>query len=84
MHTIQVVLAGLVLLALMALVGRFGGFGFARAATWFIPVWLIGAAANMWVGVAQAGYPVSAEFPIFLLVFAVPAAIALLVRWKLG
>jgi hypothetical protein len=45
-------------------------------------VWLVIAAANMWIGVAKAGYSVAAELPIFALIFGVPAAVALLVRWK--
>jgi hypothetical protein len=35
----------------------------------------------MWVGVAKAGYSVADEAPIFLVVFAVPVALALLVLW---
>jgi hypothetical protein len=31
----------------------------AGAARWFIPVWLIAAGVNMWVGVAKAGYSVA-------------------------
>ena len=38
--------------------------------------------ANLWVGVARAGYSVGEEMPIFLLIFAVPAAAAVLARWK--
>lgn len=37
----------------------------------FIPLWLLAAAFNLWFGVS----------PIFLLVFAVPAAVALLLVW---
>jgi hypothetical protein len=37
---------------------------------------------NLWVGVSHAGYSVREELPILLLLFAVPAAVALLVRWK--
>ena len=48
----------------------------------FLVLWLVIAAANMWVGVAKAGYSVAAELPIFALIFAVPAAVAILVRWK--
>ena len=36
----------------------------------------------MWIGVTRAGYSVAEEAPIFLLVFAVPAAMALLVLWR--
>jgi len=38
---------------------------------------------NMYVGVKSAGYPVSEETPVLLLVFAIPAAVALLAWWKL-
>jgi hypothetical protein len=34
--------------------------------------------------VAKAGYSVAEEAPIFLVVFAVPAALALLVAWSLA
>jgi len=36
----------------------------------------------MWVGVARAGYSIAEEFPIFLLVFAIPAVVALFIWWK--
>jgi len=54
------------------------------AARWFIPVWLIGAGINMYIGVAKAGYSVAEEAPIFLLVFAVPAIVAALIAWTLS
>jgi hypothetical protein len=38
---------------------------------------------NLYVGVKSAGYTVREEFPIFLVVFAIPAAVALLAWWKL-
>jgi hypothetical protein len=82
MHTILVIAGGLVLLAACIFVGHLSG-SMERGALMFIPVWLIAAAVNMWLGVNRAGYSYAAEFPIFLLVFAVPAAIALLLRWKL-
>jgi hypothetical protein len=37
----------------------------------------------MWLGVSKAGYSVRDEAPIFLLVFAIPSALALLAWWKL-
>jgi hypothetical protein len=55
-----------------------------RAALWFLPGWLLVAAINMWIGVSRAGYSVAAEAPIFLVVFAVPAAVALLARRMLA
>ena len=52
------------------------------ATTFFIPLWLVAALVNMWVGVTRAGYSVQEEFPIFLVIFAIPAVLALLVRGK--
>jgi hypothetical protein len=37
----------------------------------------------MWIGVSKAGYSVAEELPILALLFAVPAAAAVLVRWQL-
>jgi hypothetical protein len=36
----------------------------------------------MWVGVNRAGYSVTEELPIFLLIFAIPAGVASFVWWK--
>jgi hypothetical protein len=85
----KVIAGGLVLLGLFLLAGRLlspgtPAAGMATAARWFVPVWLIGAGINMYVGVARAGYSVAEEAPIFLLVFAVPAAVALLLAWGLS
>ena len=85
MRTVIIILGGLALLGLCLLAGRFIGGSSAMmvlAAKIFIPIWLAAAALNMWMGVAKAGYSVSVELPIFALIFAVPAAAAVLVRWK--
>jgi len=42
------------------------------------------AAANMWIGVSQAGYSFQEELPIFLLIFLLPAAAALLEETSLN
>jgi hypothetical protein len=88
MHTLLVIASGLCLLGLCLLVGRVIGAGrrlvLARAALVFLPLWFFGAGINMWIGVAHAGYSVADEAPIFLIVFGVPAAIALLVWRKLA
>jgi hypothetical protein len=36
----------------------------------------------VWMGVTNAGYSFREELPIFLLIFALPAAVAVLVKWK--
>jgi hypothetical protein len=71
-HTVKVIAGGFVLLALCVVIGRASG------AKLFIPLWLVAAGINMWIGVTRAGYSVAEEAPIFLLVFAVPAVVALL------
>jgi hypothetical protein len=48
----------------------------------FIALWFIAAALNMWMGVSKAGYSFMEELPIFLAIFALPAAAAGLVWWK--
>jgi hypothetical protein len=87
MRTLLFLIAGLLLMGGFLLLGKlFAGQQpeATRTATWaFIVVWFVIAGANMWAGVARAGYPVSDEVPIFLLIFAVPAAAALLVKWQL-
>jgi hypothetical protein len=81
MHTVKIIAAGLLLLAVFLGCGRFfGSGGAAKAALYFIAVWLLIAAGNMAAGVISAGYSVLEELPIFLLVFAVPSGVALLLR----
>ena len=86
MHTIIVLAAGFVLLGLCALTGRALGntSGIATAALIFLPLWLVGAVINMYMGVKRAGYSVADEAPIFVLVFAVPAAAAVILWWTLS
>jgi hypothetical protein len=85
MRTLMVVLGGLVLLALFALMGReLGGdsASLGRAAIYFIPVWLLLSAINLWIGVRSAGYSLAEEAPICAIIFAIPAAVAVFVWWK--
>ena len=85
MRTVVIIVGGLVLLGLFALTGwRFGGGAqsMVTAAKLFIPAWLVAALLNMWIGVARAGYSVAEEFPIFLTIFAIPAALAAFIWWK--
>ena len=53
-----------------ALSGRTQRGSVGTAARYFIPVWFLLAAINMWKGMARAGYTFRDEFPIFLLVCA--------------
>jgi hypothetical protein len=86
MRTPLFLLAGLLLLAACMLLGRLFSSNYPGSAhvatTAFVVLWFAISAANMWVGVTKAGYAVTEEFPIFLLIFAVPTAIALFLKWK--
>ena len=87
MRTGLFLLSGFLFLAGSLIAGRLFSENYPAATTvatlLFLAAWLAIAALNMWTGVARAGYSVSAELPIFALIFAVPAGVALLIRWKL-
>jgi hypothetical protein len=86
MRTGLFLLAGFLLLGVCVILARLfstnypGASGVATAV--FVALWLAIAAFNMWVGVAKAGYSASEELPIFLLIFAVPAVVAVILKWK--
>ena len=86
MRTALFLLAGFLLLAASLIVGKLFSSNYpggTNAATvFFLALWLVVAAFNMWVGVTRAGYSIAAELPIFALIFGVPALAAVLVRWK--
>lgn len=87
MHMAAVILGGVALLAVFVLFGWLWGASaawMALAAKAFVPAWLAVALVNMWVGVAHAGYSVRQELPILLIVFAVPAALAVAAAWQLS
>lgn len=86
MRTLVIILGGLVLFGLAVLAARLisgtAAGPMITAAKVFLLIWFVIALVNMWVGVAQAGYSVAEELPIFLLIFAVPAVVAGFVWWK--
>lgn len=85
MHMLMVIGGGIVLLGVFLLFGKLWGgdaAGLVLAAKVFIPVWLVIAIANLWIGVSHAGYSVREELPILLIVFIVPAALAALAIWR--
>jgi len=84
MRTIIIIVGGFMLLGLSVLAARWIGTGtssMVTAAKVFIPIWLVVALVNLWMG-TRAGYSVTEELPIFLLIFAAPAAVAALLWWK--
>jgi len=73
---------GFVLLGLCLGLGWFTG-GAARlgiGALVFIGLWFLATGVNLYIGVTRAGYSFLEELPIFLLLFGVPAAVALIGR----
>ncbi len=86
MHTVRVIGAGLVVLGvcLLAARGMLGARGawVARACQVFLPLWFVGAAINMWIGISRTGYTFMQELPIFFVVFLVPAFAAAVAWWR--
>jgi hypothetical protein len=86
MRTFIIMAGGFALLAICLGIARlFGGAGapaMTGATIIFVILWLAAAAANMWVGVYRVGYSFREELPVFLLIFLLPAAVAVLAKWK--
>lgn len=83
MHTIKILAGAFALLAVCVAIGGYMR-SLRKGALVFIPLWLVGAAINMWVGVTRAGYTYAEELPIFLVVFAIPAVAAAVLAWRVG
>jgi hypothetical protein len=86
MRTGLFLLTGFLLLAAVLLLGKlfstnYPGATFAATIA-YVALWFIIAGVNMWVGVAKAGYSVTEELPIFLLIFGLPAVAAVALKWK--
>jgi hypothetical protein len=86
MRTPLFLLVGFLLLGASMLLGKlfssnYPGATFA-ATVIFVALWLGISGANMWVGVAKAGYTLSEEFPIFLVIFGVPSIAAIFLKWR--
>jgi hypothetical protein len=86
LNTLKVIFGGILLLGVCLLVGRWiGGAAATVDATTikhFLVLWLVATLVNMWVGVSKAGYSIKDEAPIALLVFAVPAIVAIVIWWR--
>ena len=87
MRTILFLAAGLFLTASLLLVAKLFSEHLPSAPNWAVALgvgaWLAVTCLNMWIGVARAGYSIREEVPILLLLFLVPAAVAVVVRWRL-
>ena len=87
MRTVLFLIVGFLLLTAGLLLGRLFSANYPAApfaATLvFIALWLALSAFNLWVGVAKAGYSLTDELPIFLLIFGAPAVAAIIVKWRL-
>ncbi|MEQ1773070.1 MAG: hypothetical protein ABL891_04725 [Burkholderiales bacterium] len=85
MRILIIIASGLLLLTALTLIARYTGKGdrkvASNAAKFFVPIWFCAAATNMYVGVAQAGYSAMKELPIFLIIFGLPAIVAIVV-WR--
>ncbi|WP_199088808.1 hypothetical protein [Bosea sp. ASV33] len=85
MHTIKVIGIGFALLGILLVLAPRLSISARRpipfAVKLFLPLWFTGALINLSIGVARAGYSVTEEAPIFLVVFGVPAVASLLILW---
>lgn len=79
-------LVGFLLLAVCLILGKLFTANYPAATTLatvaYVVLWLVIAAFNMWTGVAKAGYSFAEELPVFALIFLVPAAAAILLKWR--
>jgi hypothetical protein len=87
MRTALFLASGLLLMASLLIIAKLFSKHIPSAPNWALALglslWLAVTGANLWIGVWKAGYSVAEELPIFLLLFAVPVAAAVLVRWRL-
>jgi len=87
MRTVLFLAVGFLLLAAFLLLARLFSADYPSAkyaaTVAFIVCWLLISAFNLWVGVPKNGYTVADELPIFILIFAVPAAVAVILKWRL-
>ena len=86
MRTLLFLLVGFLLLTASVLLGKLFSSNYPGAAytatLTFVVVWLLISSANLWVGVVKAGYTLSEEAPIFVLIFGVPAIVAIFLKWR--
>jgi hypothetical protein len=86
MRTLLFLLVGFLLLAACMLLGRlfssnYPGATYAATVT-FVLLWLVISTANLWVGVSKAGYTLTEELPIFVVIFGVPTIAGIFLKWR--
>ncbi len=84
MHTLMLVVGGLVALGIFILAAVLLKQGIANGARIFIWPWLAVSLVNMLFGVYWANIPYSVEVPVLIVVFGVPAALAWLIARRFG
>jgi hypothetical protein len=86
MRTAMFLCVGFLLLAAVIIFSKLFSNYFQSATTWgvsiFLIFWLLATSFNMWVGVSKAGYSFGEELPIMLLLFSIPVAVAIILKWK--
>lgn len=81
MHTVIVVLIGIVLAAALYVATRLRVASFAALRPWFTGFWALGTAVDFYVGVAFLGRSSSGGLPLFLVAAIVPIAFAFVLPW---
>ena len=84
MHTLMLVVGGLVALGIFVLAAVLLGRSVADGARIFVWPWLAVSLINMFIGVYWANIHYSAEIPVLVIVFGVPAAAAWFVARRFG
>ena len=84
MHTLTMVVGGLIALGIFILAAVLLKRSVADGARIFIWRWLAASLINMFVGVYWTNIPYSAEIPVLVVVFGVPAAVAWFVARRFG
>ena len=86
MRTAIIIVCGFLLWAVCLAAAKLApgstGASLTAATIAFVVIWFIAAAANLWVGVTKGGYAFTEELRIFLLIFLLPAVVAVVIRWK--
>jgi hypothetical protein len=84
MHTLTMVVGGLVALGIFILASVLLKRSVADGARVFIWPWLAASLVNMFIGVYWANIPYNVEIPVLIVVFGVPAAAAWLIARRFG